>query len=154
MPLSEDDDRLIFPADREALLAFQPPPTPHFILTSSLDNITHLRRDVVGLLAQYDRDRRVFGEKGEALIGGLADLPSHPILDRGRLIGLWEYDPVTQSIVWATFTPQPPELLAAIAKAEAFVRDDLGDMRSFSLDSPESRQPRLAVLRQQAGKER
>lgn len=31
---------------------------------------------------------------------------------------------------------------------EAFMRDELGDARSCSLDSPKSRQPRLAALRQ------
>jgi hypothetical protein len=150
-PLAEGDDRLIFPEDREALLAFQPPPEPHFVLTSSLDNITHLRRDVVGLLAASDLERRVFDEQGETLISGLADLPSHPILDRGQLVGLWEYDPAAQKIVWAAFRPQPQALLAEIERTEAFVRDQLGDMRSFSLDSPQSRQPRLAALRKVRG---
>ena len=28
-----------------------------------------------------------------------------------------------------------------------FIQDDLGDMRTFSLDSPESHKPRLAALR-------
>jgi hypothetical protein len=35
----------------------------------------------------------------------------------------------------------------AIATTEAFVRDQLGDARQFSLDSPESRKERLAALR-------
>jgi hypothetical protein len=35
----------------------------------------------------------------------------------------------------------------AVAHTEAYVRDQLGDARSFSLDSPKSRAPRLAALR-------
>ncbi len=30
---------------------------------------------------------------------------------------------------------------------EAFIRDELGDMRSFSLDSPASRKPRIEAIR-------
>jgi hypothetical protein len=38
----------------------------------------------------------------------------------------------------------------AVAKTEAFVRDELGDARSFSLDSPKSRAPKIAELRKAA----
>ena len=147
VPLAPDDARLLFPEDREALLAFRPPAAPCFILTSGLDNITHLRRDVSGLLSAADRERRVFGERGEQIVGGLSDLPSHPILDRGRLIGLWEYDPPAESIAWMTFEAQAEALRVAIARTETFVRDELGDVRAFSLDSPESRLARIAALR-------
>ena len=34
-----------------------------------------------------------------------------------------------------------------VKSTEAFVRDELGDARSFSLDSPESRRPRVEALR-------
>jgi hypothetical protein len=34
----------------------------------------------------------------------------------------------------------------AIAATEEFIRDQLGDARSFSLDSPESRSARIEVL--------
>ena len=81
-------------------------------------------------------------------IGGLADLPSHAILDRGRLIGLWEYDVETQSIVCALFNGTRDAALDSVINAtEAFVRDELGDARSFSLDSPRSRLPRIEALR-------
>ena len=30
----------------------------------------------------------------------MTDLPSHGVFDRGRLIGLWEYDVETESIAW------------------------------------------------------
>jgi len=35
-----------------------------------------------------------------------------------------------------------------VQRTERFVRDQLGDARSFSLDSPESRAPRIAALRE------
>ena len=41
-------------------------------------------------------------------------------------------------------------LREAIRRTEAFVRDDLGDARSFSLDSPESRGSRIAAIERAA----
>jgi hypothetical protein len=38
----------------------------------------------------------------------------------------------------------------AVAEMEAFVREDLGDVRSFSLDSPQSRIPKIEALRKAA----
>jgi hypothetical protein len=35
---------------------------------------------------------------------------------------------------------------AAVARTETFVREDLGDARAFSLDSPASRRGRLDAL--------
>jgi hypothetical protein len=83
-------------------------------------------------------------------LSGLNDLPSHAILDRGRIVGLWEYDPEAGGIVWASFGIDDAALREAVARTEAFVRDDLGDARSFSLDSPASRAPRIAALRNSA----
>ncbi|MFJ4191386.1 hypothetical protein [Kitasatospora sp. NPDC089509] len=37
-----------------------------------------------------------------------------------------------------------------MARTEAFVRDELGDARGFSLDSPKSRAPKIAALREAA----
>jgi hypothetical protein len=34
-----------------------------------------------------------------------------------------------------------------VARAEQYVREGLGDARSFSLDSPKSRAPRIEALR-------
>jgi hypothetical protein len=38
-------------------------------------------------------------------------------------------------------------LEAAIEETEIFVRDQLGDARSFSLDSPKGRAPRIEAIR-------
>jgi hypothetical protein len=65
----------------------------------------------------------------------------------GRLIGLWDYDIGEQKIVWAQFARGKFDVAGAVAATDAFVRDQLGDARSFSLDSPESRGGRLTTLR-------
>lgn len=140
------DDRLILRRHREELESFQAPRQPQYALVSSLDGISHLRRDVKSLLAPEDFGRSIFGKK----CGALTDLPSHAILDRGRLIGLWEYDTATESMAWMSFASPANALKKAVERAEEFVRAELGDARSFSLDSPKSRGPRLQALRKAA----
>jgi len=143
----DEDGRLISRDERDA---FERSKTPHeadYALVSSLDAISLLRRDLAGLLEPADMKRLVFSDKALAEFGGLADLPSHAILDRGRVAGLWEYDPETSSVAWCSFVPRNRALDEAVLRTEAFVRDQLGDARSFSLDSPKSRVPRIAAIR-------
>jgi hypothetical protein len=94
-----------------------------------------------------DLGRDVFVEKGFKPIGELNDLPNHVILDRGRIVGLWEYDTDTGSIAWMSFVKNDKSLQDAVARAEQYVREGLGDARSFSLDSPKSRAPKIEALR-------
>ncbi len=63
-------------------------------------------------------------------------------------MGLWEYDTVSEAIAWTSFVPRNAELEEAVTETEVFVREELADARSFSLDSPKSRAPRIAGLRQ------
>jgi hypothetical protein len=79
-------------------------------------------------------------------------LPGHAIVDRGRLMGRWEFDTDTGTIAWASFVPRDKALEKAVREMETFVREDLGDARSFSLDSPTSRAPRIEALRAMAGR--
>jgi hypothetical protein len=146
-PLNGGESRLMFPEDRDALLSYQVPKKAEYALVSSLDGISHLRRDVRGLLAPEDVERMVFVEKLHQAAGQLSDLPSHGILDRGRLIGLWEYDAASESIAWSTFVPKDKALVEEVKNCEQYVRDELGDARSFSLDSPKSRAARVEALR-------
>jgi hypothetical protein len=139
--------RLLPPAEREALAAYRRPKEPSYVVTSGLDAHLLLRRDLGSLLDPADAGRKVLADSGPCTLGSLADLPDHAILDRGRLVGLWEYDPEAGEIVWSSFVGRPRALVEAVRRAEAFVRDELGDARSFSLDSPKSRAPRIAALR-------
>jgi hypothetical protein len=142
-----DSDRFVLPEDLDKFQRFTVPRTPQYAFVSSLDSMFLLRRDLKGLLEQEDLTHRVLGEKGLRAIGDLADLPSNAVLDRGRIVGLWEYDPEAQSVAWTSFIGQSDEFRRELARTEEYVRKDLGDARSFSLDSPKSRQPRIAALR-------
>jgi hypothetical protein len=147
VPADAGSDRLLLPEEAAAFRAFKPPARPHYALVSSLDAISAARRDLAGLLDPEDRERKVVADKTPVHVGGLSDLPNHAILDRGRVIGLWEFDPEAGTVVWGTFGGKDKALAAAVKETEDFVRDQLGDARSFSLDSPKSRAPRIRALR-------
>ncbi len=136
-----EGDLLMLPADRAAFDSFVAPRKPHYVLTGILDNISHLRRATASLVEEAD-----FGA-GLVQRSGLMDLPNHAILDRGRLVGLWDFDPETGTIAWASFAKPDKALREVVARMEAFVREELGDARTFSLDSPKSRAPRIEKLR-------
>ncbi len=142
------DGRLILPELRDAWESFQPPKEPQISMVSSIDGIVLLRRDLAGMVDPADLKKVTNSGEGS----GPKDLPSHAILDRGRLIGLWEYDPDSASIAWTTFGKATQAVRDCVVRTEAYVRDQLGDARSFSLDSPKSRAPRITALRKSAGR--
>jgi hypothetical protein len=148
VPAEPGSERLLLSEDAAALASFEAPGEPQYSLVSSLDPITASRREMQSLIDDKDRERTVMVDASSRPVGGLADLPSHAILDRGQIIGLWEFDANAGKIVWATFGRRKDKALAAaVEETEVFVRDQLGDARSFSLDSPKSRAARLDSLR-------
>jgi hypothetical protein len=148
VPLAGRPELLVLPDSAGEIAAFEAPSEPRYALVSSIDSALLARGDVTSLLDAPDRDRSGVGDKGERVgLGGLAYLPNHAILDRGRLVGLWEFDPEEGELVWTSFIERTSALEEAVARTEAYVKDDLGDARSFSLDSPKSRSPRIAGLR-------
>ena len=141
-PLPTDPTRLLHSRQLAAFATYQVPEEPDVSLVSGLDALFLLRRDAGNCIDPADKAHPLLVPASPSL----SDLPYHAIVDRGRIIGLWEFDVATQSIVWITFDPPAPETLAAIARTEAFVRDELQDARAFSLDSPKRRAPRIARL--------
>jgi Winged helix DNA-binding domain len=151
-PVDKDGERLMLPGEREKFEKFQFPKEPHYVLVSLADAILLLRRSLTSMLDPKDLTREVFVDKDTKPLGTLPDLPSHAILDRGRIVGLWEYDTATESIAWTAFVKKDKALEQAVARTEQYVREQLGDARSFSLDSPKSRAQRIAALRKSAQK--
>ena len=148
VPAEAGSDRLLLPDDVDAFRTFEAPSKPQYVLVSSLDPITANRREMQSMIDGKDRDRMVMVDATPKPLGGLADLPSHAILDRGRIIGLWEFDVEAGEIVWATFEGRKDAgLQAAVEATQTFVREELGDARAFSLDSPKSRAGRIESLR-------
>jgi hypothetical protein len=144
--LTKDGPLLILASDRERLEAFKVPKQPQYALVASVDGVSLMKRNTKDLIDPEYLKNSLFRHKAYAG-AGLADLPSHGIFDRGRLVGLWEYDIDTRSIAWASFIPKNKDLTNAVGEMQEYVTSQLGDARSFSLDSPKSRTPRLEALR-------
>jgi hypothetical protein len=147
-PIVSGGERLLLPGDVALFRGFMTPDEPQYALVSSLDAISATRRDVSSLVDDRDRatvEKLTFGERpGSSVI----DLAAHAIVDRGRLIGYWEYDHDAGEIVAATFSRKKDKVLTqVIDETQAYVRDQLGDARAFSLDSPKSRRPKIETLK-------
>lgn len=144
----EGTDLLIHPELTAEFAGFEAPSDPDPRLVTWLDSLMLLRRDPLSLIDDADSTRDVLKNPG-----GFQDLPTQVIVDRGRIVGVWEYDPEAARIVWAAFdTPGPrtasgKALHIAVDRMEAFVQSDLGDMQGSSMDTLKSRQPRLAAIR-------
>jgi hypothetical protein len=145
-PLGDTD--LLIPAGLAAEFAeFTATDKPSYSLVPTIDGIHLLHRDLSRLLDPADAERPSPGAKSGKTLGREADPPSPIIVDRGRITGLWEFDADAGEIAYQSFTGVDAELEQAVARTEAFIRDQLGDARMSSLDSPKSRTPRLAALR-------
>lgn len=146
--VSLDGTDLLLPKEiADDFAAFTVPSEPSYALLAGIDGIHLLHREMPRLLADADVERPVPGGRAGETLGGQADPPSHVIVDRGRIAGLWEFDTETGKIVHRFFGDEDAALRETIARTEEFVRDQLGDARSFSLDSPKSRASRVADLR-------
>jgi hypothetical protein len=146
-PLSKDDGRCLLPADRDAFEDFNPPKDPCYHLVTGIDSLLLLRRDLTSLIDPKDIHHPLLAPESSCAGGTLMELPSPAILDRGRVAGLWEYDPASESIAYIAFGKKDSLLKKAVANTEEYIRTELGDARTFSLDSPSSRVPRIEALR-------
>ncbi|GAB3565018.1 hypothetical protein GCM10027405_21840 [Arthrobacter alkaliphilus] len=132
----------MLPDDVEQLSAFTPPQEEQIQLLAGTDSLVLLRRNSADMLAEGDRGRKIL----DTMLALQADLSDHPILDRGRIIGLWQYDTGKERIAAWTFDRPTAAVTRRISEVESWIREDLGDFRSFSLDSPASRQKRIDAL--------
>jgi hypothetical protein len=116
-------------------------------LVSSIDPWLHNRRQARDYI-----EANVTIPFGKSMTAGnsLVDLDSHAIVRDGRIIGIWEFDHGRQEIAAWTFDGRDKAVDSAIDEASDWIKTELGDFRSFSLDSPKSRQPRIEQIRRLA----
>ncbi|MET1022495.1 MAG: crosslink repair DNA glycosylase YcaQ family protein [Arthrobacter sp.] len=141
VPTAAGETLWMLPDDVERLAAFDEPADEQIQLLAGTDSLALLRRNAAELLAEEDLHTNALGS-----LALQADLPDHPIFDRGRIIGLWQYDPSKERIVPWLFHAPTDAVNRRIADVEDWIREDLGDFRAFSLDSPASRQKRIDGL--------
>ena len=136
----------IMKSDLAAFEAFEIPRSEQIALLSPLDSLVLLKRNGDELMDPVDADRMMASGKGLKSGAGLSDIIAHLIVDRGRIIGIWEFDPEAGKIVSQVWVDRSKAIEDAIARTESFIKTDLGDCRSHSLDSPKSRRPMLDWL--------
>lgn len=141
VPTAAGETLWMLPDDVEQLADFKEPADEQIQLLAGTDALTLLRRNAADLLDEEDRHTQALGS-----LALQADLPDHPIVDRGRIIGLWQYHPGTERIVPWVFHGATAAVEQRIADVEEWIREDLGDFRAFSLDSPATRQKRIDGL--------
>ncbi|RYG21922.1 hypothetical protein EON82_18035 [bacterium] len=144
-PCPDDPTRFMLPDDLPAYEATKGT-EGRVVLLSSIDPWLHSRRNLPTLLDPAESERTV--PYGAALAGAnaLRDLDSHPIVQDGVVVGMWEFDHERQEIVHWAWRPSR-EVEAAVRETGEWIAKELGDFRSFSLDSPKSRIPRVELLR-------
>lgn len=123
---------------------FERPETPAYRWISSLDSLFLSRRDITPFVPSNQLDRiKLVREKAGA---NLMEIPCHALVDRGEVVGLWEYDSFEKLVV-LTQLRKLENIEVELNNINAYIQAELGDVRSFSLDSPESRKPLLERLR-------
>jgi hypothetical protein len=107
-----------------------------------------------GLLTEpkhHGREVTKWGNTKGTTLGDVRHISARTLFDGDRLVGFWEYDPSAEAVVFNTFDPLPPkrkraaqELAESVA---AFLKDDVGHARSFSLDTMEAVQERATLIK-------
>ncbi|WP_284975658.1 crosslink repair DNA glycosylase YcaQ family protein [Arthrobacter sp. efr-133-TYG-104] len=142
VPTANGDVLWMLADDLEQLAAFEQLQDEQIQLLAGTDSLVLLRRNSADMFADEDKGKDVLG----STLALQADLPDHPIFDRGRIIGLWQYDPGAERIAAWTFAAPTAAVKERIGEVEQWIGQQLGDFRSFSLDSPASRQRRIDAL--------
>ena len=116
------------------------------------DNYLYFRRGLAVFVRPEDQGAEVLDWRGRpARIAEMENIHNNAIVAGGRLVGVWEYDPEEEEIVWKTFNGVPvflQRILAAkIEELENFVRNQLGDVQFYGMDTGLKRRQRIARLR-------
>lgn len=94
---------------------------------------------------------RAWGRGRPTRIADASHLASRCIVRGGRLIGLWEVALASREVVWAPFGAVEPAIEAELAREArelaAWIADELGHGRTFSIDNDERVAARAAALR-------
>lgn len=140
-----DDQYYTNPEDADEFASFKTPSEPDIQILASLDNLVLLTKCLYDLVDESDHTKSFDG----VTLGntkGFGDPTCHMITDRGRLIGYWLYDPDNERIVYKSWAGDAKPIEHAILKTKNRIKEELGDFRSFSLDSPKSRLGRIQLL--------
>jgi hypothetical protein len=92
----------------------------------------------------------LIGNKRQARIIDVDRLDHHAVLSGGELVGVWEYDLKTETVVtrvWQTERRLAERVADAAIDTGRFIREQLGDAKLSAVDPPWARKRRLAFCR-------
>jgi hypothetical protein len=147
----------VLDSDVDALSAACPPGDADFAFLAVADNLAVVYGGPAVFVDPSHHDRPVQSWAGGARqvpLGEARYLGHRMLLLGNRVVGFWEYDPEETEIMCRTLDPLPSELGRRLIEDSeslaAFLRDDIGHGRSFSLDTDEDLHQRAQALRAEA----
>lgn len=106
--------------------------------------------------AHHDVPVPVWGRGRGTTVGEARHMSFRSLVVDGRIAGFWEYDPEDEAVVFACFEPPDPSTRECLEEkatdVAAFLRDDVGHGRSFSLDTDEALSERATAIRAMAAR--
>ena len=97
---------------------------------------------------------RIWGGSGRGTLGDAAHVQTRTFTVGDQLAGIWEMDPDAREVLWAPFATVPREERAEIdrlaSETAAFLREEIGHARSFSLDTDAEVRERAAEVARMA----
>ncbi|MDH3224729.1 MAG: winged helix DNA-binding domain-containing protein [Gemmatimonadota bacterium] len=93
----------------------------------------------------------VWGRGKAQTLGTATHMAYRSIVRNGEVVGVWEYDPDGQDVVWTTFAPlggkTSDEVEREAQSVASFLRDDVGRAISFSIDTEDDLRRRVSAIR-------
>lgn len=120
------------------------PSEPIYRFVGAIDPLFNLRRNI-GAFVEDEELRWL--QCHDVRLDGPLGLAFQAIVDRGRIIGLWDYDPEERELLYMTWVSPTKDLEVLAEKLECEIRDEIHDARTHSLDSLKNRQNRFEFLR-------
>lgn len=145
-------DACVLQDDLEALL-HSPPSEPSYALLPFEDNYITYHGGPAPLVDPKFHSRPIlpWGTNRPMTLKDARHISMRALLHGDRLAGFWEYDAETGGVVFGVFDGHGAGGRDAIADQAAglgaFLRDDVGHARSFSLDTMEAVRERAALVR-------
>ncbi len=113
-----------------------------------IDNLFHLRRTLTEHLSPTAAMHPAWSALPPGMLG---NLPGQGWVREGMLIGVWDFDVERGEVVSLFFEGAPADFEAERDRLQAFVKDQLGEVRCHSLDGLKNQQKRIAAMRSCGG---
>jgi hypothetical protein len=146
------DEAWLLPDDARAWRSFRPGVTEdggRVALLPFRDPFVYARRGPA-VLSATPAVPVLIGNRRQARIIDVDRLDHHAVLSGGELVGVWEYDPKTETVVtrvWHTDRRVKERVAEAALDTGRFIREQLGDAKLTAVDPPWARKRRLAFCR-------